>query len=67
MARRYVTMTQRSVASDDWYEANAMDCLARTVFQPEPQAIKTGLLDASGDDIYMIDEPAPIGFVRWED
>lgn len=44
-----------------------MDCLARTVFQPEPQAIKTGLLDASGDDIYMIDEPAPIGFVRWED
>jgi len=50
-----------------WDGPDPEDYLSRTVFEREPQAIKTGLLDAHGNDIYMIEENDPIGFVRWED
>jgi hypothetical protein len=47
-------------------EPDAENYLSRTVYENEPQVLKIGILDASGNDIYMIDEPDPIGFVRWE-
>jgi len=63
--KRYITM--RTKAADMWDGPDPEDYLSRTVFEREPQAIKTGLLDAHGNDIYMIEENDPIGFVRWED
>ena len=46
------------------YEPDAEDYLARTVYEPEPECIDTGLLDKSGNPIMAIDEMAPIGFVQ---
>lgn len=62
--KRYVTM--RSKVAGMYDDPDAENYLARTIYQPEPQAIKTGLLDAQGNDIYMIEENDPIGYVRWE-
>lgn len=64
--RRYVLLAHKPKCADIDYDPDAENYLARTVFEPEPQAIKTGLLDASGNDIYCIDEADPIGFMRWE-
>lgn len=62
--KRYVTLHKPKLA-DMWSEPDAEDYLARTVYEPEPQSVRTGLLDASGTDIYSIEERDPIGFVRW--
>jgi len=47
----------------DWYEADAIDSLAQTVFEPEP--VDTGIIDADGFPIIRIMDQ--IGFVRDED
>ena len=60
--KRYVTM--RTKAADMYDEPDAENYLARTVYELETRAIKTGLLDAQGNDIYMIEENDPIGYVR---
>jgi len=61
--KRYFLKTK---AADYENGPDSEDYLARTIYQAEPQAIKTGLLDALGNDIYCMDEPEPIGFIRWE-
>lgn len=63
--KRYVTLAHKPKSADMWDGPDAESYLARTVFEPEPKAIRSGILDASGNDIYMIDEPDEIGFVRW--
>ncbi len=57
---RYVSLRR---ARMDWYEADAIDSLAQTVFEPEP--VDTGIIDADGFPIIRIMDQ--IGFVRDED
>lgn len=64
--KRYITLSHKPKLADMDEYPDAENYLARTVFEPEPQAIKTGLLDASGNDIYCVEDREPIGFVRWD-
>lgn len=59
--KRYL-IANRPVAADIDSEPDGEDYLGRTVFEPEPQPIGTGLLDAQGVPIYAVHEPRPIGF-----
>lgn len=63
MARRYVAIRPRA---DDgyWYEADACDSLATTVYEPDPEPRPTGLYDKHGNELHAIDEMDQIGFVR---
>lgn len=63
--KRYVTLSHKPKSADYSSDPDGEDYLARTVFEPEPKAIRSGILDASGNDIYCIEEMEPIGFVRW--
>ena len=49
--------------NNGWYEADATDSLAKTVFEAEPECVDTGLLDANGCSIYRVSEMDPIGYV----
>ena len=66
MVHRYVTFAHKPKSADMWDGPDAETYLARTVFEPEPKAIRSGILDASGNDIYCIEEMDVIGFVRWD-
>lgn len=62
MARRYIAITR---PRGDWLGAvDATDYLARTVYEAEPSPRATGLFDASGTELYAVDEVDPVGFVR---
>ena len=63
--RKYVTMRKTRLADADG-EPDAENYLARTVYEPEPQIIETGLLDSQGQPIYAIEAMGPIGFVIHE-
>ena len=65
MVRHYVTISRRSRSSDDWYEADAADSLARTVHEQESTPQPTGIRDANGNELFAIDEREPVGFVRF--
>ncbi len=60
--RRYCTKPRAN--RDDW-DANGTDFLARTVYELDPKPIPTGLLDARGNELYAVEEMAPIGFVKF--
>lgn len=62
MKRRYTT----AGIITRWSHADALDSLARTVHEPDPQTFDTGLLDASGNRLFAIDEMERIGFVRFK-
>ncbi len=64
MARRYMTKPRPRLDSD-WYEADAVQSLARTVHEADNSPYPTGLFDASGNELYAVDEMEPIGFVRF--
>lgn len=57
---RYVSLGMPATA---WWDAKGSDYLARTVMEPERQPRDTGLLDASGQKLFAIEETNPIGFV----
>lgn len=63
--RRYITISHKPRLADIDYDPDAENYLSRTVYEPEPQAIRTGLLNAQGNDIYCVEERDPIGFVNW--
>ncbi|MEO7224190.1 MAG: hypothetical protein ABIY37_17115 [Devosia sp.] len=52
----------------DWVWSNgdaATDHLAKTVFEPEPVHVATGLLDRHGRKLFkLMPSRAPVGFVR---
>jgi hypothetical protein len=58
--KRFVT---RSATLWDHY-LNAEDYLGKTVFEPDPTPRPTGLLDAGGNKICVVEELDQIGFVR---
>jgi hypothetical protein len=62
--KRYFLKTK---AANMYDGPDAENYLATTIYQIEPKAIRTGILDAKGNDIYMIDEPEPIGFIKWRE
>jgi hypothetical protein len=50
----------------DQLEAECPDIgMATTVLEPEPLVRRTGLLDASGNDILVEERMGPIGFTRF--
>lgn len=63
MATRYVT--KPAADAEFWDEANALDCLAREVYEADPAPRPTGVLDRSGNELYAINEREPVGFVRF--
>jgi hypothetical protein len=57
---RYVTIARpRAEYLDDAPQFNG-----QTVIVEDDQPVKTGLLDASGVDIYRVRERAQVGFIR---
>ena len=54
--KRYVTTA--GMFFTEWGEAST----AEHVIEKEREVRKTGILDATGNDIYSIDEMMPIGF-----
>jgi len=50
---------------DDDYEADALDSLARTVYE-DYEIIDTGVIDADGNPIMARRRFDPIGFVRFK-
>lgn len=61
MATTYTTSPPRLYLGDG---QKAADFAARTVFEPEPEVIKTTLLDARGTPIYRVKQMDPIGFIH---
>ncbi len=59
--KRYVTTS--GTFFTEWGQAST----AEHVFEKDREVKKTGLLDASGNDIFSIDEMGPIGFVQLRD
>lgn len=46
------------------YQDEPVHLAATTVFEPEPQLVETGILDASGQPIMVYEALAPIGFIH---
>ena len=64
MARkRYFTKARWSSQLDE----DVPELPALTVYESDPTPVPTGLLDASGEPLYVTYEIDPIGFVRFED
>lgn len=63
MTTRYVTAAPAPTARE-WWETNAADHLARTVYEPESPSRDTGLVDARGAKLYRVEVRDPIGFRR---
>ena len=63
MRRRYI-VKPRMASLDDGLDAE--NYLARTVFEPDPAPVRTGLLDARGNELFAVVEIGPIGFVRFD-
>lgn len=70
MRRRYLTASRRVEAQDDpdkeWWEkdTNSLDLFDKlVVHEPETRSRNSGILDAHGNPIIVIEEPEPIGFV----
>ena len=64
MTRRYFVCNPRQTKLDDvpdWW-TDETDGPVRTVYEPEPGARPTGILDHHGYEIMVADERAPIGF-----
>lgn len=60
MGKRYITQRW----SDQW-QGEVIDIgQAHTVFETERIPRRTGLLDASGNPLYAVDEMDQIGFIR---
>lgn len=66
MARRYITLSHKPELADIDSDPDGENYLSRTIYENEPVTVRTGLLDASGNDIYMREENDPIGFVWWD-
>ena len=62
MKTKYVSAPHVPIASE-WWEVRAGDSLARTVHEVELKPVDTGLLDASGTNIYRVEERDRIGFL----
>lgn len=60
MITRYVS--GRPDISMEWWEARAVDSMAKTVFEPEHTPEFTGILDQHGTKIFRVKERNPIGF-----
>lgn len=54
----------RYITAAWWEDPNASDYLAKTVYEPEPQPVKTGILDKNGTMLYRVEQRDPIGFIR---
>lgn len=64
--RKYVTKpcAKRRFHDDEWEIYNDLECIARTVHEPEPEPQPTGILDKQGNELFSVEEMEPIGFVR---
>lgn len=58
--RRYLTCPAKA----EWYDARATDFVARQVHDRDPSPRRTGLLDAHGNPLFLVDQMDPIGFQR---
>ena len=58
--KRYVVIGATVYSPDFWENGMTAD----QVIEKEPQTRKAGLLDASGRDIFSIEETGPVGFIR---
>lgn len=58
--RKYVSVKPRM---DEYYEANAADSLARTVYE-NIDLVDIGVLDAEGNPVMAYEKMQPIGFVH---
>lgn len=69
MMRRYMRLPVASaIRSDhDYTFTDAQEYLARTVHEPEPRMVNTGLLYPDGSPIIAYEAMGPIGFVRFEE
>ncbi|WP_290497653.1 hypothetical protein [Hyphomonas sp. UBA4494] len=59
--RRYVPRPRLA-----YYEADATDYLARTVYERDTSPMPTGLYDGAGNELFAVEEIDPVGFVRFE-
>jgi hypothetical protein len=62
MRKRYVTASNRPRLYS--YDDEPVHLTGTTVFEPEPQMVDTGILDASGQPIMFYETLAPIGFIH---
>lgn len=62
MNKRYVVMQRESDWA--WFDIDPRPSTL-TVVEATPEARKTGLLNAAGQPLCVIDEPEPVGFIRW--
>ena len=63
--KRYGLLSKPKAA--DWeIGPDAENYLARTVYEKEPTALETGILDQHGNMIHVFDEMEPIGFCLTE-
>lgn len=51
----------------DYTLTDAQEYLARTVHEPEPRMVNTGLLFPDGSPIMAYEATGPIGFVHFEE
>lgn len=62
--KRYVT---RGKSADDWdYREDTPPRTSIDVWQREDKPRPTGLLDAAGNELYSVETPTTIGFVRFQ-
>lgn len=60
MTTRYVTLARpRGVAFDEYFEAPQVSI---EVIEQDHAPVDTGLLDASGNKLFRVEERRPIGF-----
>ncbi len=60
--RRYTSHAPRIIVEDDteWYEQSGAGSV--TVHESERVTIDTGLVDATGAPVWVVDGPEPVGF-----
>ena len=61
--RKYYSIKQKTTSCDCWVEADALDSLARTVYE-NSELIDIGVLDHNGDPIMAVEKKNPVGFVH---
>lgn len=58
---KYVSASPKQATYWGW-DYNAAECLAKTVVEDENKPVETGLLDASGNKIYRLQDKGIFGF-----
>lgn len=59
---KYVALRTPPRASENWADDQPIFD-ARTVYEPEPEPVRTGLLNADGTPLYRMPDPKKIGYL----